>query len=45
MFEPQDRHIQKTGPKEIGWFIVLWILGVAGAGALAWAIRLILGGW
>ena len=38
-------HIDKTGPKEIVWFIVLWILGVAGVGVLAVAIRLVLGAW
>lgn len=38
-------HIDKTGPKEIGWFIVLWMLGVAGVGALAVVIRLVLGAW
>ena len=39
------RQIDKTGPKEIVWFVVLWILGVAGVGVLALVIRLVLGGW
>ena len=27
MLEEKDKHIEKTGPKEIGWFIALWALG------------------
>ena len=38
-------HIDKTGPKEIAWFVALWILGVAGLGVLAGLIRLVLGAW
>jgi len=45
MFKPRNNHIDKTGPKEIVWFIVLWILGVACVGVLAVVIRLVLGAW
>ena len=41
----EHQHIEKTGPKEIAWFIVLWILGVAAVGILAGVIRLVLGTW
>ncbi len=27
MLEDKDTHIEKTGLKEIGWFIALWLLG------------------
>ena len=40
-----DDHLDKTGPKEIGWFIALWVLGVAGLGVVAGVIRLVLGAW
>lgn len=40
-----DDPIDKTGPKEIGWFIVLWVLGVASLGVVAGVIRLVLGAW
>lgn len=39
----QDRHIEKTGPKEIGWLILLWLLSVAAAGLLAAVVRFVLG--
>ena len=45
MFKPRNNHIDRTGPKEIGWFIVLWVLGVAGVGVLAVVIRLVFGAW
>ena len=44
MFRSKNNPIDKTGPKEIVWFIALWILGVAGVGVLAVVIRLVLGG-
>lgn len=40
-----DDPVDKTGPREIGWFIVLWVLGVAGLGVAAGVIRLVLGAW
>ena len=41
----KHEHIDKTGPKEIAWFVVLWVLGVGGVGVLAVLIRLVLGVW
>ncbi|MDE0661965.1 MAG: hypothetical protein OXI79_20230 [Gammaproteobacteria bacterium] len=41
----EHHHIDRTGPKEIVWFIALWVLGVAGVGVLAVVIRLVLGAW
>lgn len=29
MLEDKGTHIEKTGLKEIGWFIALWLLGFA----------------
>lgn len=29
MLKDKDTHIEKTGPKEIAWFIGLWALGFA----------------
>ena len=29
--------------RRIGWFVLLWLGGVAAVGALAYAIRLVLG--
>ena len=45
MFKPRNDHIDKTGPKEIAWFIALWILGVVSVGVLAVVIRLVFGAW
>ena len=27
MLEERDTHIEKTGLKEVAWFIALWLLG------------------
>ena len=39
----QDRHVEKTGPREVGWLILLWLLGVGAAGLLAALVRFVLG--
>lgn len=37
----QDRgHIEKTGPKELAWFVGLWALGVAAVILLGFFIKL-----
>ena len=37
----QDRgHIEKTGPKELAWFVGLWTLGVAAVILLGLFIKL-----
>ena len=41
--QPGSRHIEKTGPKELLWFVGLWAGGVAAVAVVAGAIKLALG--
>lgn len=42
MLEDKDTHIEKTGPKEIAWFIALWGLGFATILIVGGVIKLML---
>jgi hypothetical protein len=42
MRRAQPEHIEKTGPKEILWFVGLWAGGVAAVALVATAIKLVL---
>ncbi len=42
MLEDRDEHIERTGLKELAWFVGLWLLGVASVLAVASLIRLVL---
>jgi|GEM_PF-1041975 len=42
MLEPRDHDQEKTGPRQIGWFIALWALGVVTVTAIGLVIRLFL---
>ncbi len=43
MLEDRDNDIDKTGPKEVLWFIGLWGLGVACVLVLGTVIKLAIG--
>ena len=40
----ETEHVQKTGLKEVLWFVGLWAGGVAAVALIAGAIKLVLGG-
>jgi hypothetical protein len=40
MREPDRKHIEKTGPKELAWFVGLWALGVVTVMLLGLFIKL-----
>lgn len=40
MREQDRKHIDKTGPKELAWFVGLWALGVAAVILLGFFIKL-----
>ncbi len=42
MREDKDTHIEKTGPKEILWFVALWALGVTTILIVGGLIKLVL---
>lgn len=42
MPDERDRHIEKTGWKEIGWFVGLWAIGVGAVLILGAAIKFII---
>lgn len=42
MREQDRKHIEKTGPKELAWFVGLWALGVAAVIITGAIIRLII---
>ncbi len=42
MLEPRDHDVEKTGAKQIGWFIALWALGFATVTLVGLLIRLFL---
>ncbi len=42
MLEDKDTHIEKTGPKEILWFIGLWVLGFTAILVVGGIIKLFL---
>lgn len=39
----RDRPVDKTGWREIGWFVALWVLGVATVTAVGALIKLMIG--
>ena len=43
MLKPKDHHVEKTGWREIGWFIALWALGVVTVLTVGAIIKLVLG--
>jgi len=43
MQDDETGHIERTGPKELGWFVLLWGLGVASVTAIGGVIKLFLG--
>lgn len=43
MPDERDHHIEKTGWKEIGWFIALWAFGVAAILVVGTLIKLVIG--
>jgi len=43
MRDSEDHHVEKTGWKEIGWFVILWALGVITVLTVGAAIKLVLG--
>ena len=42
MLKEKNTHIEKTGPKEIGWFIALWALGFTTILIIGGIIKLVL---
>lgn len=42
MKETDRKHIEKTGPKELAWFVGLWALGVAAVLLLGLLIKLVI---
>lgn len=42
MLKRRENHIEKTGWKELGWFVALWVLGVAAILIVGGLIKLIL---
>ena len=38
----KDTHIEKTGPKEILWFVALWVLGFVTITIVGTIIKLVL---
>lgn len=42
MKEQDRQHIEKTGPKELAWFVGLWALGVAAVLLLGFLIRVVI---
>ena len=42
MLEPRDHDVEKTGAKQVGWFIALWALGFVTVTAVGLVIRLFL---
>ena len=40
MKEKDRKHIEKTGPKELAWFVGLWTLGVTAVLLLGLIIKL-----
>lgn len=43
MLQERDRHIEKTGWKEVGWFVALWALGVGAILITGTVIKLVIG--
>jgi hypothetical protein len=42
MLEDRDTHIDKTGPKELAWFVGLWALGVTSIIILGGLIKMVI---
>ena len=42
MLRQKHTHIEKTGLKEIMWFVGLWVLGVTAVVVVAGAIKLVI---
>ena len=43
MLKPRDQHIEKTGLKEIAWFVGLWALGVGVILIVGTLIKVVIG--
>jgi hypothetical protein len=42
MLEDRETHIDKTGPREVAWFVGLWVLGVGAVLLLSLLIKLVI---
>jgi hypothetical protein len=42
MLEERETHIDKTGTREIAWFVGLWVLGVGAVLILSLLIKLVI---
>ncbi len=43
MPDQRSHHIEKTGWREIGWFVALWCLGVGAVTIVGGIIKLVIG--